>query len=111
MIFGQQKNSNSVLGVKEKTLYLEVFAFNKLLRDFKKIKWCSAQSTPKDTSFHSKSKLNNLSEDSQILHKFLIFGSRCKLFGEVWSLSSLEVILPSKCPSKLKLSQVLIKLG
>ena len=59
----------------------------------------------------SRNKSNNLLEDSQIHLKSLIFGLKCKLFGEAYSLSLLVVILPSKCPFKLKPSQVLIKLG
>lgn len=66
---------------------------------------------PKDMLFPSKRESNNWSEDFQILHKLLIFGSKFKNFGPVWSLSSLEVISPSKCHSKLNNSLVLTKLG
>lgn len=80
---GNRENSISHHGVREKTPFLLVFAFKKLQKDLKKIKWLSVQSMPKDTLFHSKRELSNWSDDSQILHKLLTCGSRSKSFGQV----------------------------
>ena len=83
MNFGVPKNSSSVLGAKEKILFLEVCVLLILLKGLKKIKWLLVQSMLKDMLFHSKSRLKNLSEDFQTRHKFLISGLRYKHFGEV----------------------------
>ena len=108
---GNQENSTLLLGVKEKMQFWQVSAFNKLPKGWNKIKWHSVQLMLKDMSFPSKRELNNWSEDFQTLHKLLIFGLKFKNFGPVWSLSSLEVILPNKCHFKPNNFLVLIRLG
>ena len=108
---GNPENSISLVGVKEKMPFWLVSAFKKLLKDSKKIKWHCLQSTPNDTSSHSKRESNNWSEDSLTLQKLLISGSKCKSFGPVWSQSSQEVISPSKCHGKPNNSLVSIRLG
>ena len=108
---GHLKNSNLVIGVRDKTSFSEVLELLKSLKNFKKIKWSWVQQTLKDTLLLSRNKLNSLLEDFQIHLKFLIFGLKYKLFGEACSLSSLVVILLSRCLFKLKLLPVLIKLG
>ncbi len=108
---GNQESSILLVGVKGKMPFWPVCVYKKLPKDSKKIKWHWVQLMPKDMSFHSRRELNNLSEDSQTLHKHWISGSRFKSSGQVWSQFSQEVISLSKCHSKPSSSQVLTRLG
>ena len=65
----------------------------------------------KDMLLLSRRKLNNWSGSSQIPVKHLIFGSKSKSCGQVWSLSSQEVILQKLCQFRLNNSEVLTRHG